>query len=139
MNIPVKIRCGWWGFWLVAVCLLAGCGLIPEEKEKEPVEFVVISEAYIPGELAKMIEEKKNEVMKLTYVDQGKHYIVVGYGKQKSGGFSIVIRNLVKAGNALYLDTVLLGPEKKPQTEDTASYPYLVIQTRDLGLPVVFQ
>ncbi len=124
--------------WM-AVFFAAGCGLVPKEEKKEPMEFVIISDTYIPEELAKLIEGKKEQVMKMTYVDEGKHYIVVGYGKQESGGFSIVIKNLARTENAIYLDTGLLGPKEKEESDKIASYPYLVIQTKDLGLPVVFQ
>lgn len=130
---------GWLCTIILVVFFLAGCSLVPMEKEKKPAEFVVISEEYIPEELAKLIELKKEEVMKLTYMDEGKRYIVVGYGKQDSGGFSIVIRDCYVTDNALYLDTSLLGPDEKPQKEEVTSYPYLVIQTQELGLPVVFQ
>lgn len=125
---------------LLLLCiLLAGCSLVPPQKEKKPAEFVVISEELIPKELAELIEGKKEEVMKLTYVDGGKRYIVIGYGKQKSGGYSIIVKDFYTTDNALYVDTGLLGPKEKPQKEEVASYPYLVLCTTEIGLPVVFK
>ncbi len=124
---------------LLVCAILAGCSLVPPQKEKKPAQFVVISEDLIPEELAGLIEEKKEEVMKLTYVDEGKRYIVIGYGKQKSGGYSIVVRDFYTTDNALYVDTCLLGPKEKPEKEEVASYPYLVLRTTQIGLPVVFK
>ena len=58
---------------VILVCaILAGCSLVVPQKEKKPARFVVISEDLIPEELAGLIQEKKEEVMKLTYVDDGK-------------------------------------------------------------------
>ena len=133
---------GWILLWM-AVFFAAGCSLVPVEEKREPVEFVIISDDYVPEELAELIEAKKEQVMKMTYTDEGKHYIVVGYGKQDGGGFSIVIKSLARSENAVYLDTGLLGPGEETQKENrkdtAASCPYLVIQTKELGLPVVFQ
>lgn len=131
------------GCRLVLLILLMGismgCSLVPPQKEKKPASFVVISEELIPQQLARLIEQKKSEVMKLTYTDQGKRYIVIGYGKQKSGGYSIVVREFYTTDNALYVDTCLLGPKEKPENKEVASYPYLVLRTTEVGLPVVFQ
>ena len=125
---------------VILVCaILAGCSLVVPQKEKKPAQFVVISEDLIPEELAGLIQKKKEEVMKLTYVDDGKRYIVIGYGKQKSGGYSIVVRDFYTTDNALYVDTCLLGPKERPKKEEVASYPYLVLRTTEIGLPVVFK
>lgn len=126
-------------FSILCMGIVMGCSLVPPQKEKKPASFVVISEELIPDQLAQLIERKKSEVMKLTYMDQGNRYIVIGYGKQKSGGYSIVVREFYTTDNALYVDTCLLGPKEKPQKEEVASYPYLVLRTTEVGLPVVFQ
>ena len=77
--------------------------------------------------------------MKLTYVDQGKRYIVIGYGKQNSGGYSIYIKDFYKTDNALYVDTCLMGPKEKKEAQETVSYPVMVLRISEMGLPVVFQ
>ncbi|MBQ9989565.1 MAG: protease complex subunit PrcB family protein [Lachnospiraceae bacterium] len=118
---------------------IAGCTLVPEEQERKEAAFVIVTEAYIPERLLELIELKKEQVMKLTYVDEGSRYIVIGYGKQESGGYSIAVRDFYMTQNALYVDTCLMGPDKKPDKEGGVSYPYLVLKTTQLGLPVVFQ
>ena len=128
------------GVFVILVVQLQGCKMrvLPQE-ERSDVTFSIISKECIPDSLAKLIEERKEEEMKITYVDQGKRYIVIGYGKQNSGGYSIYIKDLYKTENALYIDTCLMGPKEKREIKETSSYPVLVLRISEMGLPVVFQ
>ena len=128
------------GIFVALVIQLQGCGMqvLPQEERKE-VSFTIISKECIPDSLAKLIEERKEEEMKLTYVDQGKRYIVIGYGRQNSGGYSIYIKDFYKTENALYVDTCLMGPKEKKEAQETASYPVMVLRISEMGLPVDFQ
>lgn len=112
----------------------------PLEKIKD-LEFTVITEENIPEELFVIVEEKKEEGMKLTYQDNGFLYICMGYGKQETGGYSIAVNSLYETENAVYFDTTLLGP-KPGETEDkktSPSHPYVVIKTEFIEKPIVFE
>lgn len=128
------------GIFIILVAQLQGCKIrvLPQE-ERQEVSFTIISKECIPDSLAKLIEERKEEEMKLTYVDQGKRYIVIGYGKQNSGGYSIYIKDFYKTENAIYVDTCLMGPKEKKEVQETSSYPVMVLRISEMGLPVVFQ
>ena len=125
----------------ILLLLIQGCRIkvIPEEEQHSEVHFTIISDECIPESLEKLIESRKEKEMKLTYIDQGKRYIVIGYGEQKSGGYSIYIKDLYKTVNAVYVDTCLVGPDEKDKKEDIVSYPKIVLQISEMGLPVVFQ
>ena len=125
----------------ILLLLIQGCRIkvIPEEEQRSEVNFTIISDECIPKSLEKLIETRKEKEMKLTYMDQGKRYIVIGYGEQKSGGYSIYIKDLYKTVNAVYVDTCLVGPDEKEEKEDIVSYPKIVLQISEIGLPVVFQ
>ena len=129
-----------WGILLSFMPQLLGCKMevIPQEERRE-VSFSIISKECIPDTLAKLIEERKEEEMKITYMDQGNRYIIVGYGKQNSGGYSIYIKDLYKTENAIYIDTCLMGPKEKKEMQEIASYPVMVLRISEMGLPVVFQ
>ena len=75
------------GILLTMLMMTAG-GCKVEEKDDAKVsdmKFTVISEKELPDELKKIIEEKKQKEMKLTYMSGDKLYIVRGYGVQKTG------------------------------------------------------
>lgn len=136
--------------WIVSIIILVlliilgmqiqGCKfkIIPQEQERREVEFVIVSEECVPKEVATLIENRKEEEMKLTYVDGEDRYIIIGYGKQNTGGYSIYIKELYATENALYVDTCLLGPSKESKPKNVPSYPVIVLQISEMGLPVVF-
>ena len=103
------------------------------------MEFTVVSEDRLPEELLKIVESKKETAFKLTYADEGYLYICIGYGEQPSSGYSIAVEDLYLTGNAVYVDTELLGPDGTEQTADAVTCPYLVLKLEYLEQPVVFE
>ena len=125
---------------LILVLLLNACGVEKEDGEKiKDLPFSIVREEDIPQELKTIIEQKKHQVFKLTYEDNGQMYIAVGYGEQKTGGYSIQVKDLYLSKNAIYFDTELYGPKKEEIDHETASYPYIVILTEQREEYVVFQ
>ena len=120
---------------------LPGCNIkvVNTEEKREDVSFAIVSKECLPDSLAKLMEERKENTVKLTYMDQGKRYVVVGYGKQKTSGYSIYIKEFYKTGNALYVDTCLMGPQDKEKIKKVESYPMIVLQISEMGMPVVFK
>ena len=88
--------------------------------------------------MKKIIEEKKQKEMKLTYMSGDELYIVRGYGVQKTGGYSIRIEDVSLWENAIHVQTMLIGP-KEENLKDEPSYPYLVIRMEYRDEPVIFE
>lgn len=126
--------------WVLVVRTLSGCSMNKDDGNKvRDLEFSVTAEAEVPQELAQIIAEKQQSPFKLTYSDDQNLYIVAGYGKQDSGGFSIAVNELYLTENSIVLDTDLIGPAKGENGGTENSYPYIVIKTEMSELPVVFQ
>ena len=124
----------------LVVFLCLGCSVEKENDAKvKDLDFVIVEEKDVPEELKKVMESKKQQIFKLTYEDNGEMYIAVGYGEQKIGGYSIQIKELYLSENAVYFDTDLKGPKKEEITEETKSYPYIVVKTEHRDESVVFQ
>lgn len=119
---------------------LGGCTMLNEERVKlNDLGFTVLSEEVIPGELKIIIDEKKSDPFKLTYSDEAYLYIVIGYGQQSTGGYSIAVNELYLAEESIYVNTTLLGPEKKDAGNNTPSCPYIVLKMDFIDKPVVFE
>ena len=119
---------------------LTACSVEKDELEKvRDLEFTVVGEADLPEELKNVIGEKKTAPFKLTYTDDQNLYIVVGYGEQESGGYSIAVKELYLTENAIVADTELIGPQSGEETGVEKSYPYVVVKTEYLEHPVIFQ
>lgn len=125
------------------VCLLClgvfACAKKQDAMEKiRDLECTVIAEDNLPDELLRMIGEKKTDAFKMTFEDQGFLYICIGYGAQRTGGYSIALNDLYETANAVYVDTNLIGPSPEEKNDAVASYPYIVIKTEFIDKPVVF-
>lgn len=126
--------------WVLVARTLSGCSMSKDEGQKvRDLEFTVVGEAEVPEELTKIIVEKKTAPFKLTYSNDQSLYIVVGYGEQETGGYSISVDELYLTDNSIVIDTELKGPEKGETAGAEKSYPYIVVKTEYLENPVVFQ
>ncbi|MDO5291197.1 MAG: protease complex subunit PrcB family protein [bacterium] len=130
---------------LVCVCMLMvsnGCHTKEKDIERiKDLEFTVVPDENVPQELMKIIEEKKESPFKLkfTSTDNEYLYIVVGYGTQNTGGYSISVDDFYLASNAIYIDTNLIGPTKDEVVTTALTYPYVVVKTPFRDESVVFQ
>ncbi len=119
--------------------VLAGCSMLTEERVKlQDLGFTVVSEEKIPAELKTIIDEKKSNPFQLTYSADNFLYIVIGYGQQASGGYSIAVNELYLTEEAIYVNTTLLGPEED-QVSRVPSCPYIVLKMDYMEKPVVFE
>ena len=126
--------------WAFLVRVLTGCSVEKENQDKvRDLEFTVVGEADLPEELKNLVMEKKAAPFKLTYSNDQGLYIVVGYGEQATGGYSISVNELYLTENSIVIDTELKGPEKGEDVGAEKSYPYIVAKTEYLENPVIFQ
>lgn len=133
-----------WMIWILAVVWMtgfaAGCGVEKTDNRKlEDLSYTILEDKEVPQEFLAIIEERKEQIFKLTYTDEENLYIAVGYGVQQTGGYSISINECYHTQNAIYFDTTLIGPSKGEQVNEAKSYPYLVIKTKNLEKNVVFE
>ncbi len=125
---------------LLTALMLAGCSMLSEERVKlQDLGFTVVSEEKIPDELKTIIDEKKADPFKLTYSADEYLYIVIGYGQQSSGGYSIAVNELYLTEDAIYVNTTLLGPEEADIANKVPSCPYIVLKLDYMEKPVVFE
>lgn len=106
-----------------------GCSLVKiEEGERTPLKYTVMEETELPESLKELIQEKKSEEFQLTYQKGEDMYLIKGYGKQLSGGYSIQVAELSASSTAIFFKTRLIGPEKENQS-GAPSYPYIAVKT----------
>lgn len=121
---------------------ILGVGCKVEEKNDKKLkemDFSVVSDKEIPEELKKIVAGKKKEEMKMTYLTDDSLYIIRGYGTQDTGGYSIQVKELYQAKNAVYFETELVGPGEKDVSKRVESYPYIVVKTEKTEDVVVFE
>ena len=127
---------------LVFLCgnlYFTGCSRTEAPEKTNDLEFTVVSGTDIPEELQTLIAERQENAFELTFSDKSCLYVIKGYGKQPSGGYSIVIHDFYQSNDQLVFDTELFGPKKDEPVSDSPSYPYIVIKTEYRENPVVFR
>lgn len=118
---------------LGGICLMSGCVMKEEGEEKlRDLEFTVVAEEEQPDALKEVIAQKKTNPFQISYVLGEDLYIAVGYGEQKSCGYSISVNELYETENTIVMDTTLAGPQVQEQAADTLSYPYVVVKTENI-------
>ncbi|MFQ9509824.1 MAG: protease complex subunit PrcB family protein [Lachnospiraceae bacterium] len=122
---------------IVFCALLYGCSSAKDDGKLEDLDFTVVEENKIPEELKQMIDQKKKGEFTMTYQDGNLLYIVVGYGEQNTGGYSIEVPAFYLTKDAIVIDTNLLGPGSDAVTQ--ASYPVIVVMTEFRDLPVLYK
>lgn len=133
------------GVIVIVICMLicltlAGCASNGEPEKIRDLEYTVQLEEDVPNKLREEIAAKKEAPFKLTYSDDDDLYIVVGYGMQLTGGYSIQVKDLYLTKNIIYCDTTLIGPQTKKEMVKAASYPVIILKTENLqDISVVFE
>lgn len=114
---------------LVVLSLLTGCSASSEtDSTRKDIDFTVVEQRKIPQELQEIIEENKEDEIRMAYEDGEDLYLIRGYGEQKTGGYSIAVKECSEDEKTILLDTQLLGPESQEEISKDPSYPYLVVK-----------
>lgn len=125
---------------LVCGLTLTACGIEKKDSTKvRDMDYTVLEPEEVPDELKEVIEEKKEGDFKVTYTYGGYLYIARGFGMQETGGYSIQVKKLYLASNAVYFEAELTGPQKDEKPKEAVSYPYIVIKTEAVDENVVFE
>ena len=131
------------------LCLgAAGCGR-KDNQDKKEIKYSICDETQIPDELRNIIEEKKANVFKLSYVNNDAMYIAIGYGAHNRQNLSVIVEDIYKTDNSIYVETNLYTKEELDESEQATGsdsigagtpsmYPYIVIKCDKYDLPVVF-
>ncbi len=121
-------------------CLLYGCS-IEKVRAGDGVkpEYTVMKEEYFPEKVKELIAQNQETEFQMTYQDAGYLYLLKGYGKQETGGYSIQIEDLSLWENAIHLQTVLIGPRDGEELKEEPSYPCLVVKMKYREEPVIFE
>lgn len=121
------------------ILILISCKITGTSSKKvSDLDYTVVEDQDVPEELMKIIKEKKQNSLRLTYSTKDYIYIVAGYGIQPTSGYSIKLNEIYLGQNSIYLDTNLIGPTKGEQVNDKETYPYIVIKIEKRDEPVVF-
>ena len=138
----VKKTAAFWSIFILAAVsvLFTGCRFVRiEEEPRRALEYSIVKTEELPAELNALIQEKKDQEFQLTYQSDQDLYLIKGYGRQMSGGYSIQVEELGVTSQAVFFKTKLLGPSDGKSVLSPPSYPYIVVKMEYRKEPVVFE
>ena len=126
---------------LTTSILFTGCTVSKKESSEKisDVDFTVVEEIDIPEEVKEVIEERKSNPFQVAYVTGDATYMVVGYGEQETGGYSITVDELYLAEDGVHVMTTLHGPDKDVNVDAKPSYPYIVLKMESTEEEILFE
>lgn len=115
---------------VICAVLLCGCSVTHIDTGKvKDLPYTIVDEYDVPEEMREAITDQEQESFLYTWANEGKLYIVQGYGRQESAGYQIQVDAFYESSDVLVLATTLMGPKPDTDTEHGTDCPYLVIQT----------
>lgn len=127
------------GICVFAVSVLCGCSLVRvEEEPRTPLDYTIPDPEKLPAEIVSLMEERKDEGFQMTYQMGDELYLMKGYGRQMTGGYSIRVKEVSESSSSVFFATNLLGPKELRQG-DEPSYPFVVVKIAWTEKPVTFE
>lgn len=129
------------GILIICGFIFWACGTESKPEKTGDISFTVVPEGEVPEELQKLIDERKESEFRLSFSEGENLYLVVGYGRQETGGYSIQVKDLYLAGDLIYMDTELLGPlpEETADAKDSTAAPWIVVKMQQMDKTIYFE
>lgn len=121
--------------FLAVACI--GCDKVEKTEEKIELNYTVVPKHEQSEKLTRLIEKKKKDPFRLSYIDDDGLYIVEGFGEKNSAGYQVVVEKLYVQASAVYFNAILKGPQSNRQSYEK-TYPYIVVKVERREEPVVF-
>lgn len=112
-----------------AILLIAcGCTVIKSDNEKKKdVDYTITYYNQVPDEVKKIIDEKKAEKFSAVFSDPENTYILIGFGRKESDGYSISLDEIYESDTDIFVKTTFKGPEEVAKIKEE-TYPYIIIK-----------
>ena len=101
----------------ISFCMACSGG---QADNHEKIDYTVVENEDLPIELKKLIDNKKQSTLRLTYTTKDYTYIVAGYGTKETSGYSI-------------------RPAEGEQVNEVSTTPYIVLKYEKRDESVVFK
>lgn len=125
---------------LLAMLCLCACSIQKDNGRKlKDITFTVVDTEEVPEELKARIEKRKSKDFQITYADKSDLYIVRGYGKKNTSGYSVEVTDCYETEKTICIASNLLGPGKGEEIAKKPTYPYVVIKMKYIDKHVVFK
>lgn len=119
--------------------IIEGCKMQYDTTKENDLEYTILTEEEYPEQVKEIINTSMVNSFRKTYDDGESLYLIIGYGAQPTGGYSIEIQEVYESSNAIFITSMLKGPVHGEPVIEEESYPYMVVRVAHSEKPVVYQ
>ena len=129
---------------LIALLLSALIGCFGETSatrtyvDMTDVTYEIVSGSDVPHRVNEKIFKEKEKGFGFTYRDGDEMYIVFGFGRQNTGGFSIQMAAAKENDSEILIEAKLVAPKPEEVVATTPSYPYMILKMANVEKDVQF-
>ena len=102
------------------------------------VVYEIVSGSEVPHKVNEKIFKEKEESFGFTYRDGEEMYVVFGFGKQNTGGFSIQVATAKENEAEILIEAKLVAPQPEEVVSTSPSYPYMILKMVNVEKDVQF-
>lgn len=126
---------------LELIIFCAGCTRFDTSDSGDSLLYDICDSTMLPDELVTIIDKKKEKPFNLVYSNSTYTYIVMAAGRQERDDVGVVVDEMYKDENAIYVKGVLrqVATPTDGIKGDSISFPYVVIRIMKMDVPVVFK
>ena len=131
--------------FIAIIFTCAACGSAEEsgagedEAAAPDLSYEIVSGDQVPQKLSEKILQEQGEKFGFSYRNGEDLYIAFGFGQKETGGYSIQITAAKDMGNKILIEAHLIAPQAGEVVSQSASYPYMVLLTKDTGAEIQFR
>ncbi|GMQ62178.1 protease complex subunit PrcB family protein [Vallitalea maricola] len=112
---------------------------IKDSNKVTDMEYTVVDDENVQDVIKQNVDILKFNPFRLSFRDGQYLYIAVGYGEQRTGGYNIQVNELYESQDHIVISTELLSPGEDDIVTMSITYPYVIIRTNDLFLPIYYK
>lgn len=124
------------GFILLAVLFLTAC--VPVANPKSDSNFTQVDMRTLSPDLKQWAESHKSTHHAAEKIFSGKRYILASYGEKPTGGYTIIIEDVVFSQDKITITINHTNPAPGTHVTQALTYPQDMIWIDNLDLPVEY-
>ncbi len=121
------------------IFLTIGCSKKPGDITYQQLDYTLPNQEEIPSTLRQQIQLAKAYPFTMEYKQGEDLFLAVGYGQKPTGGYSVQVVAIGEAQGRVQVVTKLIAPSPDEYVTTVITYPIIVIQIKDPGVPIEFK
>lgn len=124
---------------IVGLCACQKEEMVPDYMSAPDLAFEIVTGQDVPQKVNEKIFQKQKEQFGFTYRDGDTMYIILGFGIQPTGGYSIQIVALKDTEDKIVVEANLVAPQPEDVVSDRESYPFIILKVQESQKNVQFR